>query len=402
MQKKILLSAYTCCPNAGSEPGNGWCWLTGYLNNGYEVHCVTSSKYRSEIEEWLTQKKPDRLFLYYTDNRLTLSALKLPAGLYLHYYCWLFRARKIVKELVEKMDFSHSHHVTYSSIKYGTPLYDLPCKIVLGPLGETQMPHLSLRKYLGSAFYTAYAKNKVSNILEAVNPLVKRSVRSADLILTATDHVRSKIKKYTSNSRTESMFFMLNDQFEQPFRQKQINGRINILWIGRMFPKKGLNLAIDAISELPGDFDFHFLVAGDGPEMKKVKQQVQDHDLGEKVTFLSKVPHDELAPLFQCSHILLFPSFMDSCPMQIFEAMAFGLPVVTLDHQGMSLQVSEKTGKKITVADHINYPKELSQAILEICANDETYQRYSQHAYQFGQQQVSRKSIPYFLSTVNG
>ena len=41
MKKKILLSAYSCEPNRGSESEVGWCWALSLANQGNEVFVVT-------------------------------------------------------------------------------------------------------------------------------------------------------------------------------------------------------------------------------------------------------------------------------------------------------------------------------------------------------------------------
>jgi glycosyltransferase involved in cell wall biosynthesis len=397
--KTVLISAYTCCPDSGSEPGNGWNWLTGYVDNGYKVYCVTSSKYKAKIMSHLGKNESRGLDIYFTDSAVTLSLLKLPViGIYLHYYIWIWSARRKIKKLVEYTNFSHGHHVTYSSIKFGTPLYNFKFKTILGPLGGGELPHQSLRKYLGNHFYFAYLKTKISNFLVAINPSVRLSVLSADLILTSNEVAKNTIRQF-SNKETVDMFDAgLNDYFESPFTERDISSQIQLLWVGRILPRKGLNLAIEAISRLPEDFNFHFTIVGDGALKEKSKELVKQANLESRVTFLDRQPHENLSAIFRKSHILLFPSLIDSCPMQVFEAFAFGLPVVTLDHQGMRDQVNNTTGKKVGVGDQMDYPGELAKAILSICTNRETYNRYSINAYAFGQKQLWKKRIKYFLS----
>ena len=38
---KILLSAYACEPNKGSEPEVGWKWAINLVKAGHEVYVVT-------------------------------------------------------------------------------------------------------------------------------------------------------------------------------------------------------------------------------------------------------------------------------------------------------------------------------------------------------------------------
>lgn len=370
----------------------------GYINNDYEVQCVTSSKYKSKIESYLKNNKTDKLAVHFTDNNFSLYFLKVPLlGIYLHYFLWIWAARKKIKQLAEFTDFSHAHHVTYSSIKFGTPVYNLRFKSILGPLGGGELPHKSLRKYLGNHFYFAYLKSIIGDFLAGINPSVGSSIQSADLILTSNDVAKKTIRRYTDRDTVEMFDAGLNDYFECTFTERNVSSRINLLWLGRILPRKGLNLAIETISRLPADFDFHFTVVGDGKLKEKARLLVKEANLESKCTFLDRVPHESLASIFRQSHILLFPSLIDSCPMQVFEAFAYGLPVVTLDHQGMRDQVNETRGKKITVGENINYPEELAKAILSICKNSETYNDYSINAFNFGQKQIWKKRIKYFL-----
>ena len=55
---KILLSAYACEPNKGSEPGVGWHWALelGYL--GHDVWVLTRANNRPAIEAEQNRKNP--------------------------------------------------------------------------------------------------------------------------------------------------------------------------------------------------------------------------------------------------------------------------------------------------------------------------------------------------------
>jgi glycosyltransferase involved in cell wall biosynthesis len=397
--KKVLISAYTCCPATGSEPGNGWNWLMGYIENGYEVHCVTSSKYKAKIKSHLDENRKANLIFYFTDHRMALRFLKIPViGIYFHYFLWIWMARKRVKTLAESFVFSHAHHVTYSSIKFGTPIYNLKLKSILGPLGGGELPHKSLRKYFGYHFYFIYLKSKLSDFLAAINPAVRLSIVSADLILTGNDVAKKTIRRYSDKETVKMFDTGISDYFESHFTERDLSSRINVLWIARMLPRKGLNLAIEAVTCLPENFNFHFTIIGDGISKKQAQLMVKEADLESKVTFIDRVPHESLSDIYRNSHILLFPSLIDSCPMQVFEALALGMPVVTLDHQGMSEQVNDTRGKKISVGENINYPEELANAILSICKTKEVFNNYSVNAYNYGQKQIMKNRIKYFLA----
>ena len=50
---KILLSAYACEPNKGSEPEVGWKWATTLPRLGHEVYVVTRSNNKENIQNYL-------------------------------------------------------------------------------------------------------------------------------------------------------------------------------------------------------------------------------------------------------------------------------------------------------------------------------------------------------------
>jgi len=58
-----------------------------------------------------------------------------------------------------------------------------------------------------------------------------------------------------------------------------------------------------------------------------------------------------------------FTSLRDSCPMQLLEAMAYSLPVVTLDLHGQADLVNETTGLKVAVRTPEQVTTDLARAI---------------------------------------
>ena len=59
MKKKlsILISAYACEPNKGSEPEVGWQWATNLSNLGHNVYVVTRRNNKQNIENSFKKKK---------------------------------------------------------------------------------------------------------------------------------------------------------------------------------------------------------------------------------------------------------------------------------------------------------------------------------------------------------
>ena len=67
MNLKILLSAYACEPNKGSEPEIGWKWATTLSNLGHEVYVITRRNNKELIELYLSKNEYKKLSFIYFD-----------------------------------------------------------------------------------------------------------------------------------------------------------------------------------------------------------------------------------------------------------------------------------------------------------------------------------------------
>jgi glycosyltransferase involved in cell wall biosynthesis len=115
-----------------------------------------------------------------------------------------------------------------------------------------------------------------------------------------------------------------------------------------MQPRKALPLALEALAETK-DLAAKLLVAGDGKMRGEWESYAKHLKLGDRVEFLGQVPWNEISRLYQRADAFLFTSLRDSFGTQVLEAMAHGLPILTLDHQGVGTFVPPNTGIKVPV-----------------------------------------------------
>jgi glycosyltransferase involved in cell wall biosynthesis len=114
--------------------------------------------------------------------------------------------------------------------------------------------------------------------------------------------------------------------------------------VGRIVYQKGLDLGLRALAQLK-DLDWHWSIAGDGPQMAALKSLAQELGIAERVTFLGWQSKEELAKDYQQASLFLFPSRHEGMPNAMLEAMSSGLPVVATEIAGNEeLVVEGKTG----------------------------------------------------------
>jgi len=102
----------------------------------------------------------------------------------------------------------------------------------------------------------------------------------------------------------------------------------HFVWIGRMVPYKGADLAIRALSQAPEAL--RLTLYGDGPQRAELEALVQDLGLASRVTFGGWLAHDDLPEALGRFRGFLFPSLKEANGIIMQECMAIGLPVLTL------------------------------------------------------------------------
>jgi glycosyltransferase involved in cell wall biosynthesis len=98
-----------------------------------------------------------------------------------------------------------------------------------------------------------------------------------------------------------------------------------LLSVGNLVHLKGHDLVIRALVELE---NAHLLIAGGGPEQRKLEALGKRLSVAERVHFLGVVPHEELAAVYSAADLLVLASEREGWPNVLLEAMACGTPAV--------------------------------------------------------------------------
>lgn len=142
-----------------------------------------------------------------------------------------------------------------------------------------------------------------------------------------------------------------NSNYEKP--QVSPNSKpVVIGTLGRLVEKKGIDTLIDAAAILAESrLDFRIEVAGDGPLMDDLKQQVKAANLSEVITFLGSMPHTEALGWIKTLDAFVLAGKkdsngdMDGIPVVLMEAMNFGIPVISTQLSGIpELVIHKQTG----------------------------------------------------------
>jgi len=192
--------------------------------------------------------------------------------------------------------------------------------------------HLSIRPWLLKSFFKKRYLQKSGEVYKiiVISNLIKKELME-DL-----DIPKEKIETIYDGVDLDE-FHAFDEKVIENEKKKYgfFRGSKIIGYVGRLHEEKGLNILIDAFYQLSRRFDhLYLLLAGDGPERKKLERQVTHLDLEKKVLFLG---YKEDIPLFlNLIDVFVLPSITrESFGIVLIEAMACSKVVIASNLGGI-------------------------------------------------------------------
>jgi glycosyltransferase involved in cell wall biosynthesis len=122
----------------------------------------------------------------------------------------------------------------------------------------------------------------------------------------------------------------------------------DIIFAGRLIKEKHVEVLVRAFANLLRESpDCILLILGDGPERETIRSLIRVLAIEDRVVlrpFLDS--HNDVISLMKASHICVIPSTREGFGIAALEALACGLPVVTVDHPDNAIRelITEETG----------------------------------------------------------
>ena len=212
-------------------------------------------------------------------------------------------------------------------------------------------------------------------------PLQEWMLRRADAIIaTSPNYIKGSpyLSRHEGKCRVVPVGVdgsrLVPDQAAVAEIRERFKGKKIVFTIGRLSRYKGYDYLIDA-ARLLGE-DYVVLIAGLGPEERRLKRQIAEQGLGGKVVMLGHLPQDRIASYYQACDVFCLSSVSrnEGFGLVQIEAMLFGKPVVSTAIEGSGVTWANIDGETGLVVEPRN-PGALAEAIDRICSDPDLYSR---------------------------
>ncbi|MBV1906050.1 MAG: glycosyltransferase family 4 protein, partial [Pseudomonadales bacterium] len=156
----------------------------------------------------------------------------------------------------------------------------------------------------------------------------------------------------------------------------------------------GLDTLLDAAELLKGREDIVLLMAGDGAERARLKQQIDARGLS-NILMLGQLPKSDMPRLWSCSDASLVllkkqDLFLTVLPSKIFESMAMKKPII-LGVRGESQELIEEAGSGLCIEPE--NASELADAIIKLADSKALCQELGERGFKYVQTNFNRNHL---------
>lgn len=146
--------------------------------------------------------------------------------------------------------------------------------------------------------------------------------------------------------------------------------------VGALLPRKGHDLAIAALKQLPGAT---LLIAGGGADGPRLEQLAREAGVADRVRLLGPQPHAALPALFAAADVMVLPTVSEGLANVWVEALACGTPVVTTDVGGAREVIDAPAYGRLVPRD----PAAIAAAVQQLLADPVPREKVREGALRF-------------------
>lgn len=332
---------YEFPPIGGGAATANYHLLEEYKKNpDLEIDLVTSSSKDFEIERLSENIKIFKLGIKKKD---------------LHYWrmyeiaSWTWKAFRFSKKLINENRYDLCH------CWFGWPTG------IIGYLFRKRVPYIIALRGSDVPGYNERLKNLDRFVFKFVSRITWNNAKA---VSASSNDLKKLAKKTLEGININVIYNGVNiDKFSP--RVNKSNHNFEILFVGRLIKRKGLEYLLKALQEVFNEYkNCKLTIVGEGPERKNLQYYCKRMGIESNVKFLREVERKDLAEVYQKASAFVLPSLEESLSNAIQEAMASGLPIITtntgaaelMDNNGFVVEKGNYIQLKEAILKYIRHP----------------------------------------------
>lgn len=386
---RVLLSAIACHPEQGSEGGVGW-KAANALARKHQVHVLTSLANKADIVSHFNGDLPvNPTFTFfgvdepYHENRLLARGQS-----WLRYLCWMKEVLPQAKTLVASRAFDVIQHVTFSTVRVASPLWQLGIPFVFGPSGGGERTPLITLPAMSPAQRHYETLRNAANALLPLNNRIRQTIRHSSTLLASNQPTAALFRKLGANPSAiihlPVVFFSDEQMTELAARPKHWSTPekpLRLFSSGMLEGRKGLSIALHAVAKARNrGIDIEFTVPSRGPEFAHLKNLAKRLGLSGVVRFPDSLPREEFWNTLMNSDIYMMPSLRDNCPATLLEAMLCRCVPFVVNCNGPGEMVPRNAGIKVEPAEPDSMAEFFAVELVRLARNRDALQQLAEAA----------------------
>ncbi|WP_158847888.1 glycosyltransferase [Algibacter sp. L1A34] len=380
----VLINAYACAPNMGSEPGMAWNWVIN-LAKYCKVIVITEGEWQKEIEA-AVKELPQGTNLTFHYNPVSVEIRKMCWNqgdwrFYKHYKKWQFKTYQIAQEILKtnKIDVLHQlNMIGFREPGYLWKITNVP--LIWGPVDAKQKFPVA---YLNGADLKTKLfinlKNRITYLQLKHSKRLRIAVKNASVVVSAS-----------TNSQTSfNRFFGINSPLlnetgcyiqEHKIVDKTNKKNLDLLWVGKLDFRKQLPIAIQTLKEINNeDIVLHIVGGGDDLAYKSLAKSI---GIENQCKWYGLIKHSEVQQLMQKCDLFFFTSVAEGTPHVVLESISNNLPVLCFNTCGQGDSINENVGIKIELSNPEQSSIHFAKKIKDLFNNREKLELLSNNCKQ--------------------
>jgi len=372
---KLLLSSIACDPFGGSEGIYGW-YAVSALAKEHDCFVITSgdsmpSLQRAQEKGMIPPTLKFRFLGYpkpYHPNRLLARFQS-----WIRFIMFTKRLLSAAKTWHSQENFDLAQHITYTTWRVASPLWQLGIPFIWGPISGTEVFPRSCYSTLSLQALLFELLRSTQTWIASRSLSVRRCARAASFIPVPHMQAHCFLSKLRGTSQgvvlCHNWFFP--DSRIAALRSKRPmnkpNRSLRAFAAGNLEGRKGVAIALQAIflaKKAGVRVEYH--VTSQGPELAHLQRLSETLGLSDQVILGRRFDAADFAAALATFDIVLLPSLRDGAGLSIMEAMLAGCVPIVADWCGPAEFVTPECGYKVPVTSPTNMAIEIARILNEL------------------------------------